>query len=447
MFFYGVRMLILDNGVLYIQIYEYFKNEIINGTYKAHSKLPSKRNLAKEYKISLNTVDNAYSKLLEEGFIYSKERQGFFVSDVGELYVLDSKPIHITKEEENIEYDFSYSGVSEEFPYKIFKKISSNIFDNKDILEKVDYQGYLPLRTQISEYLDKSRGFKAEPSQIVISSGSEYLFQIIFKLISGKFGIEDPGYSMLSNIMDTNDIKYEFISVDENGMDLEKLKKSKSDFCVITPAHQFPTGVIMNMQRRVELLNMKKIKYVIEDDYDSEFKYSKRPVPALKSIDVNDKVIYIGSFSKSISPSFRVSFMVLPFDLVEKYNKIFKFFICPVSIMVQKMLTTFIETGEFEKHLNRMRKIYSKKRQLLINMLSERKDITIKGADAGLHVVLEYPKNYSEEYIVKKAKEKKIKVYGLSSYGTKREIPSILLGFATLSEEKLKEGVKLFLEI
>lgn len=440
-------MLILNNGILYMQIYEYFKNEIINGTYKANTKLPSKRNLAKEYKISLNTVDNAYSKLLEEGFIYSKERQGFFVSDVGELYVLDSKPIHITKEEENIEYDFSYSGVSEEFPYKIFKKISSNIFDNKDILEKVDYQGYFPLRTQISEYLDKSRGFKAGPSQIVISSGSEYLFQIIFKLISGKFGIEDPGYNMLSNIMDTNDIKYEFISVDENGMDLEKLKKSKSDFCVITPAHQFPTGVIMNMQRRVELLNMKKIEYVIEDDYDSEFKYSKRPVPALKSIDVNDKVIYIGSFSKSISPSFRVSFMVLPFDLVEKYNKIFKFFICPVSIMVQKMLTTFIETGEFEKHLNRMRKIYSKKRQLLIDMLSERKDITIRGADAGLHVVLEYPKNYSEEYIVKKAKEKKIKVYGLSSYGTKREIPSILLGFATLSEEKLKEGVKLFLEI
>lgn len=440
-------MLILNNGILYMQIYEYFKNEIINGTYKANTKLPSKRNLAKEYKISLNTVDNAYSKLLEEGFIYSKERQGFFVSDVGELYVLDSKPIHITKEEENIEYDFSYSGVSEEFPYKIFQKISSNIFDNKDILEKVDYQGYFPLRTQISEYLDKSRGFKADPSQIVISSGSEYLFQIIFKLISGKFGIEDPGYNMLSNIMDTNDINYEFIPVDKNGMDLTKLKKSKSDFCVITPAHQFPTGVIMNMQRRVELLNMKKIEYVIEDDYDSEFKYSKRPVPALKSIDVNDKVIYIGSFSKSISPSFRVSFMVLPFDLVEKYNKIFKFFICPVSIMVQKMLTAFIETGEFEKHLNRMRKIYSKKRQLLIDMLSERKDITIRGADAGLHVVLEYPKNYSEEYIVKKAKEKKIKVYGLSSYGTKREIPSILLGFATLSEEKLKEGVKLFLEI
>ncbi|WP_455067816.1 MocR-like pyridoxine biosynthesis transcription factor PdxR [Parvimonas micra] len=440
-------MLILNNGVLYIQIYEYFKNEIINGTYKAHTKLPSKRNLAKEYKISLNTVDNAYSKLIEEGFIYSKERQGFFVSDVGELYILDNKPIYIKTENENIDYDFSYSGVSEEFPYKIFKKISSNIFDNKDVLEKVEYQGYLPLRIQIAEYINKSRGFRTDASQIVISSGSEYLFQIIFKLISGKFGIEDPGYSMLSNIMDTNDIKYNLISVDENGMDLKKLKKSDSDFCVLTPAHQFPTGVIMNMQRRVELLNMKKIKYIIEDDYDSEFKYSKRPVPALKSIDINDKVIYIGSFSKSISPSFRVSFMVLPFDLVEKYNKIFKYFICPVSIMVQKMLTTFIESGEFEKHLNRMRKIYSKKRQLLMDMLSERKDITIRGADAGLHLVLEYPKYYNEEDIVKKAKEKKIKVYGLSSYGTKREIPSILLGFATLSDEKLRDGIKLLLEI
>ena len=440
-------MLILNNGVLYIQIYEYFKNEIINGTYKAHTKLPSKRNLAKEYKISLNTVDNAYSKLIEEGFIYSKERQGFFVSDVGELYILDNKPIYIKTENENIDYDFSYSGVSEEFPYKIFKKISSNIFDNKDVLEKVEYQGYLPLRIQIAEYLNKSRGFRTDASQIVISSGSEYLFQIIFKLISGKFGIEDPGYSMLSNIMDTNDIKYNLIPVDENGMDLKKLKKSDSDFCVLTPAHQFPTGVIMNMQRRVELLNMEKIKYIIEDDYDSEFKYSKRPVPALKSIDINDKVIYIGSFSKSISPSFRVSFMVLPFDLVEKYNRIFKYFICPVSIMVQKMPTSFIESGEFEKHLNRMRKIYSKKRQLLMDMLSERKDITIRGADAGLHLVLEYPKYYNEEDIVKKAKEKKIKVYGLSSYGTKREIPSILLGFATLSDEKLRDGIKLLLEI
>ena len=159
--------------------------------------------------------------------------------------------------------DFSYSGVSEEFPYKIFKKISSNIFDNKDILEKVDYQGYLPLRTQISEYLDKSRGFKADPSQIVISSGSEYLFQIIFKLISGKFGIEDPGYNMLSNIMDTNDINYEFISVDENGMDLTKLKKLSSLIVNNNELKEIDTKELKDLeeQEKEEMLlavNMKK---------------------------------------------------------------------------------------------------------------------------------------------------------------------------------------------
>lgn len=441
-------MLIIQDGVMYLQIYEYFKKEIILGTYKANTKLPSKRALAKEYNIALNTVENAYAKLLEEGFIYSKERSGYFVSNVGELYILDNKKVILEKEKEDIKYDFSYNGVSNEgFPFKLFKKISSNIFDEDDILEKVNFKGFLPLRIQIAEYLNKSRGFKADPSQIIISSGTEYLFQIIFKLIEGKYAIENPGYKMLSNIMDLNNIKYEYINVDENGMSYKDFKKSNCDFCILTPAHQFPTGVIMNAKRRVDFLNLKKLKYIIEDDYDSEFKYSKRPVPSLKSIDVNDKVIYLGSFSKSISPSFRVSFMVLPFKLIKKYNERFKYFICPVSITVQKILTNFIESGEFEKHLNRMRKIYSKKRELILNILKDEKNIKIKGADAGLHVVLEYKNKSSEKEIIIKAKEQKIKVYGLSAYGTKKDVPSILIGFATLKEEELKKGLDILKNI
>ena len=445
-------MLVIDSGVMYLQIYEYFKKEIIDGNYKANTKLPSKRSLAKEYNISLNTVENAYAKLLEEGFIYSKERCGFFVSNVGELYVLDNKKITLEKETEDIKYDFSYNGVSKEgFPFKLFKKISCSIFED-DILQKVNYQGYMPLRIQIAQYLNKSRGFKPDPCSIIISSGTEYIFQIIFNFINGKYAIENPGYKMLSNIMDLNDIKYEYIDVDENGMSYKDLKKSNCNFCVLTPAHQFPTGVIMNAKRRVDFLNLKKLKYIIEDDYDSEFKYSKRPVPSLKSIDVNDKVIYIGSFSKSISPSFRVSFMVLPFELMKKYNEKFKYFICPVSITVQKILTNFIESGEFEKHLNRMRKIYSKKRELIIDTLKDEKNIKIKGKDAGLHVVLEYKKKISEDEIVKKAKEKKIKVYGLSSYGrkkekAKKENASILIGFATLTDEELVNGLEILKKI
>lgn len=444
-------MLVLKEGNLYLQIYEYYKREIINGIYRANQKIPSKRELAKEYKISVNTVDNAYSKLLEEGFIYSRERSGFFVSDIGELYVLDSKPVIHREIKEDIDFDFSYTGVgSEKFPHNSLRKIANRVMFEKDILEPVEYQGYRPLREQISEYLSKSRGFKADYSQIIISSGSEYLFQILFKLIEGKYAIENPGYKMLKNIMKINGIKYNYIDVDDKGMNIEKLKKTDSDICVITPAHQFPTGVVMDMKRRIELLNLDRIKYVIEDDYDSEYRYVKRPIPALKSIDVNDKVIYIGSFSKSISPAFRVSFMVLPRELVDEYHKIYSSFVCPVSIIVQKILAKFIETGEFEKHLNRMRKIYHEKRKLIMEMLKDRKDINIKGDETGLHLLLEFPKKYSEEYILAECKKRKIKIHMLSSYGDTSKLekkPTIVLGFATLSIDELKSGLNLLMEL
>ncbi|MEG0249871.1 MAG: PLP-dependent aminotransferase family protein [Peptostreptococcus sp.] len=441
-------MLQIKDGLLYLQIYDYFKEEIIKGIFPSEYRLPSKRQLANEYNISINTVENAYSKLLEEGFIYSKERCGYFVSDVGELYIQDNKESVVKAEVATAKYDFSYSGVSKEgFPYKIIRKISNNIIYDMDLLSKVDYQGYLPLRVEISKYLEKSRAFSVDPNQIVISSGSEYLFQIIFKLVGGRYAIEDPSYPMLHNIMDANKIDYEYISVDEHGIMVDLLDNTRANICAITPAHQFPTGVIMNMKRRVDLLNKSTIEYIVEDDYDSEFKYSNRPVPALKSIDYNDKVIYIGSFSKSISPAFRLSYMVLPKKLLNKYHKLYNCFVCPVPIIVQKILTEFIETGEFEKHLNRMRKIYSKKRQTIVESLKSRKDIKISGADAGLHVVLEYPNSYDEQNIVDSALQKGLKVYGLNSYGSKRKHPSILLGFATLSIEELEESIKILKSI
>lgn len=441
-------MLQLKKGLLYLQIYNYYKEEIINGTFPANYRLPSKRSLADEYKVSINTVENAYSKLLEEGFIYSKERSGYYVSDVGELYVLNNKPTIVEKKIETTKYDFSYSGVSKEgFPYKVFKKISNNIILDIDLLSKIDYQGYLPLRVQISKYLEKSRGFSVDSKRIVISSGSEYLFQIIFKLVGGKYAIEDPGYQMLHNIMDANNIAYEYVAVDEYGLRVDDLDKIDANICAITPAHQFPTGVIMSMKRRIDLLNKKSIDYIIEDDYDSEFKYSNRPVAALKSIDYNDKVIYMGSFSKSISPAFRLSYMVLPSKLLNKYHELYNCFVCPVPIIVQKILTEFIESGEFEKHLNRMRKIYSKKRQVIVESLKCRKDIKITGADAGLHVVLEYPDSYREDYIIESASKKGLKLYGLEFYGSKRSHPSILLGFATLSLDELKKSMDILKDI
>lgn len=435
-------MFTLKENPIYIQIYEYFKKNIIKGILKADSRLPSKRKLSKEFDVSINTIENAYAKLLEEGFIYSKKRCGYFVSDVGELYILDNEPIFTEKEEKKLRYDFAYSGVAEEgFPYEVLRKISGNIIQDIDLLSKVDYQGYYPLRMQIAQYLASSRGVSVHPQQIVISSGTEYLFQIIFKLIEGRYAIEAPQHPMLPNIMDVNKVDYSYIPVDADGMKIDLIQGA--NVCVTTPAHQFPTGVIMSMKRRVDLLNRKDIDYIIEDDYDSEFKYSKRPVPALKSIDFLDKTIYIGSFSKSISPAFRLSYMVLPNNLLEKYHSLFNCFICPVPIIVQKILTEFISSGEFEKHLNRMRKIYSKKRQLIVDLLRDRPDIKISGADAGLHIVLEYPNTYTEDEIVSKASSLGVGVYPLSSYGYSNDVPSILLGFATLSSSEIKSGIKI----
>lgn len=449
-------MLILEPGLIYLQIYNYYKKEIITGNLPSDAKLPSKRQLADQYQVAINTVENAYSKLLEEGFIYSKQRQGYFVADVGELYIAD--PIENEQQPETtpLKYDFSYRGVAKEgFPYKTFRKISANVIDDIEHVAEPDYQGYYPLRQQIAAYLQKARGFSVKPEQIIISSGSEYLYQIIFKLVGGIYAIEDPGYQMLPNIMDINQIDYVSLPIDENGMSITALNKTNANICIITPAHQFPTGIIMNMKRRTALLNRTKTDYVVEDDYDSEFKYSKQPVPALKSIDYNDKVIYMGSFSKAISPAFRVSFMVLPESLLDRYQNVYSCFSCPVSLITQKILTEFISTGEFEKHLNRMRKIYAKKRQIVVEAFQQRPDIKITGSDGGLHLVLQYPKHYTEAQIVTEAKKHNIKVYGIHNYTTsknpqpelKDERPAIVLGFATMTEEQLKEGLTEFLKI
>lgn len=441
-------MFVKEDGTIYLQVYEYFRENIIKGFYKANYKLPSKRDFASEYDISVNTVENAYAKLLEEGFIYSLERKGYFVSDVGDLYISEHKEVRYEVEEDDVKYDFSYSTVSKEgFPYRILRKIYNNLEDSQDFLKSVDYQGYMPLRIEIAKYLKESRNFEADPEQIIISSGSEYLFQIIVKLIDGNYAVENPGYKMLRNILEINNINYVSVPVEEDGIDVDVLKKSKADVVSISPAHQFPTGVILSMKKRIEILNWAKDKYIIEDDYDSEFKYSKSPVPALKSIDVNDRVIYIGSFSKSISSSIRVSYMVLPKELLPKYHRIFNCFVCPVSIIMQKILTEFLCTREFEKHLNRMKKIYSRKRQIIVEMVEKRPDIKITGTDSGLHIVLEYNSNYSEEYIINEARKKGIKVYGLSYYGGDKTKSSILLGFAGMEDEDLVKAVSLLLEI
>ncbi|MDD7391239.1 MAG: PLP-dependent aminotransferase family protein [Fusobacterium gastrosuis] len=463
-----MKILDINNNLktpIYLQVYRQIREIIESGELRANQKLPSKKNLMETYKISQNTVQNALYLLLEEGYIYSEERKGYFVSDIENLIKKNRKSENleeIIELKKDFKYDFSYSGVDRKsIPKTIFKKITKNIYDEEieDLLIQGDIQGYFYLRKVITEYLFKSRGVKVSPNQIIVSSGLEYLFYIIFSIFKDKvYGMENPGYKILPQLFSTNNIKFKGISLDKNGIVIDEIKKNKVDIICVTPSHQFPSGVIMSVARRNELLNWaneREENYIIEDDYDSEFKYNGRPIQALKAIDQNDKVIYIGSFSKSISPSVRVSYMVLPQRLLTIYKEHLPYFICPVSTLTQKLLYNFIEKGYFEKHLNRMRTTYKKKREILTACIKEysleflSKELEIQGADAGLHIVLNLPFQIDMKKFLEECEKNSLKIYSLKEYflDEKKSNSSLLLGYASLDNEQIKNGIYLLIKL
>ena len=417
------------------------------------------------YNISQNTIQNALYLLLEEGYIFSIERKGYFVSDIENLIIQNVKIESKTKfrEIKKIHYDFSYSGVDKKsLARTIFKRITKDVYDeeNDDLLFQGDIQGDLLLRKSICEYLSQSRGFKVDAEQVVISSGTEYLFYIIFKLFNNEiYGLENPCHKMFKELFLTNNVSFKAISLDDFGIVVDDLKKYDVNIAYVTPSHQFPTGAIMSISRRTELLNWaneNSNRYIVEDDYDSEFKYTGRPIPALKATDINDRVIYLGSFSKSISPAIRVSYLVLPKVLLNIYQKKLPYFICPVPTLNQKILYRFIKEGYFIKHINKMRTLYKKKREFLVNIIKTysskmfTKEIYIQGADAGLHLVIKLNKKINEKGFLKECLENSIKLYSLEEYYLEEiysETSCFLLGYANLSNKEIEDGILLLLQI
>ena len=458
----------LDNNLeipLYIQIYNEIKKITQDKVLKSNEKLPSKKDFMDHYNIIQNTIQNALYLLLEEGYIFSIERKGYFVSDIENLIIQNVKIESKTKfrEIKKIHYDFSYSGVDKKsLARTIFKRITKDVYDeeNDDLLFQGDIQGDLLLRKSICEYLSQSRGFKVEAEQLIINSGTEYLFYIVFKLFNNEiYGLENPCHKMFKELFLTNNVSFKAISLDDSGIVVDDLKKYDVNIAYVTPSHQFPTGVIMSISRRTELLNWaneNSNRYIVEDDYDSEFKYTGRPIPALKATDINDKVIYLGSFSKSISPAIRVSYLVLPKVLLNIYQKKLPYFICPVPTLNQKILYRFIKDGYFIKHINKMRPLYKKKREFLVNIIKTysfkmfTKEIYIQGADAGLHLVIKLNKKINEKEFLKECLENSIKLYSLEEYYLEEiysETSYFLLGYANLSNKEIEDGILLLLQI
>lgn len=440
---------------LYEQIYEHIKTEIREGKFLAGEKLPSTRSLAQNLMVSRSTVELAYEQLLAEGYIEAVAYKGYFVCRVEELYYLHG---NITQKEEREEkkdcylYDFSPNATDMSlFPYSVWRKINKQVLtsENKELFQAGDSQGDEKLRDTICRYLHDSRGVSCTKEQIVIGAGNDYLLMLLEKILgkSQIIAMENPTYKRAYQIFKTFGYEIEMIEMDSGGMNVEKLKKSKAQIAYVMPSHQFPTGTVMPIGRRMELLKWAgegEDRYIVEDDYDSEFRYKGKPIPALQGVDGKGKVIYIGTFSKSIAPTIRISYMVLPQKLLERYRANCYFYSTTVSRIDQNILNEFIKEGYFERYLNKMRTCYRRKHDLLMQMLTPfEKDFMISGENAGLHLLLTSRKGISEEELIKRARKVGIKVYGLSEgHIQKRDSNTILIGYGNLTDTEIREGMK-----
>lgn len=479
-----------DSGKrLYEQIYEHISQEIKVGKLLQGEKLPSTRSLAEYLQISRSTVDYAYMQLLSEGYIESRPYKGYYVCKMEDLFRLrtEIEEIHekkigqgnlasasyehkfnlhetnalVDKNESSFfsDFDFSPNGIDmSEFPFGVWKKISKTILTdhNSELFLQGNAQGDYSLRATISRYLHASRGVNCSPEQIIIGAGNDYLLMLLEKIFGRKIRIamENPTYTRAYKIFQSFHYPICPVAMDEYGMRVEQLEEKEVSVAYIMPSHQFPSGCVMPIGRRTELLNWANVaseRYVIEDDYDSEFRYKGKPIPSLQSLDKNGKVIYMGTFSKSIAPTIRVSYMVLPQNLLKQYHSNCYFYSTTVSRIDQKILDEFIRGGYFERHLNKMRKVYKSKHDLLLDCLEPfHREYRISGENAGLHILIEKQKELSaavhqvkEEELVRKAREKGIKVYGLSEYYIDNQVyhpPTILLGYGGLTMEQIIEG-------
>lgn len=450
----------LDNNSripMYEQIYRFIKEEIKSGRIPCKSKLPSTRALAVHLELSRSTVDMAYSQLVSEGYVETRPYRGYYVSEISLLYDINSRNDY-ESETENIEeqdnrIDFSPWGIDlENFPFNAWRKISKGLLsaDNKELFAPCDYMGELSLRKTICTYLYEARGVHCTPDRIVLGAGSEYLLMLINQLLGGHrtVALENPTYMQAYNVFQKNGNNIIPVSVDKSGMNVSELCKSNADIAYVMPSHQFPLGVVMPIKRRLELIEWAKQgdRYIIEDDYDSEFRYVGKPIPALQGVDSEGKVIYLGTFSKSIAPSIRMSYIVLPGNLMKKFRDNISFYSQTVSKMDQMIVSEFISQGYFERHLNKMRAVYRAKHDLLLTLLKENKDmIRISGENSGLHILVTVNNSMSEDRLVSAAASEGVRVHGISEYYIEKNSmrkSMILIGFASLSHEEIEEGIK-----
>lgn len=447
-----------QTGPIYKCLYEFIKKDIQSNTLKAGEKLPSKRMLAKNLGISTITVENAYDQLIGEGYIYSLPKKGYFVANISnhfqsKLPIYNELNIQLPATRNNDFFDFSSNQIdSNYFPFSIWAKITRETISTRkrELLENSPCGGVHELRQAIAKHLLSFRGMNVDPNQIIIGAGTEYLYSLLIKLLGADkiYGIENPGYKKIAQVYKSNSVCYMLAKLDGNGIIIDDLRTSNIQIAHISPTHHFPTGITMPISRRYELLswaNEYEDRYIIEDDYDSEFRLNGKPIPPLMSIDASQKVIYMNTFSKSLASTIRISYMVLPEHLANEFYKRLSFYSCTVSTFEQYTLADFISKGYFEKHINRSRLHYVKKRAAILDLIKKKfgeDECQIIENDSGLHFILKFNTIYSDVEVKQRLAKKHINIRAITEFnmdGSASDMHQFILNYSNIDTEKLSD--------
>lgn len=447
----------IGNESMYEYLYRCIKKDILEGKLKPDEKLPSKRSLAKHLGISVITIEGAYELLLAEGYIYSKAKVGFFVDRVvipknNNKIVTDNKTIEEKAEiKEAALADFTSNRTdSDVFPFSIWNKAMRYVVSEhqRELMQVSAGNGIYELRKNIARYLMEFRGMNVSTDQIIVGAGSDYLYNLLIQIIGRDkvYGYENPGYHKAAHICKQLGATTEYIDMDEKGVIIDQLENKLVDVINVSPAHHFPTGRVMPVSKRYELLSWaskKENRYIIEDEYDSELRLTGKPIQTLFGIDVMDKVIYMNTFSKTLCSTVRISYMILPANLMEKYNKCFNFYSGTVSNFEQYTLSKFIGDGSFEKHINRLRGYYQNKRNIVLKAIYNsrlNKYVSIYEEEAGAHFLMKITTKLSEKYIIKAAGDKGVILNPISRYYhgySKEHENTYIINYSSINNENI----------
>lgn len=450
-----------ENCPLYQLLYRYIRDDVTSGRLEAGFHLPSKRSFAKNLGVSVVTVENAYEQLMAEGYVRSVPKSGYFVTDRRGGAPSSAAPSNGEPKQTAWVADFTSNQTPPSlFPFTSWASVIREVLSDSRIqlMTNSPWGGVEELRESIGAYLRGFRGMDVEARQIIIGAGTEYLYGQLIKLLGYEkcYGVENPGYAKISQIYESSSVRCRYVDMDAEGIMVSELERGGVDVVHVSPSHHFPTGMVMPVSRRYELLgwaSKSPDRYVIEDDYDSELRLSGQPLPTLQSIDVSNKVIYMNTFTKTLASTVRIGYMVLPLPLLEEYQRRLSFHSCTVSNFEQYTLARFMENGGFEKHVNRMRNHYLRKRDAFLEAIQKSPIgplVTITGEEAGVHFLMEISTGVSDEELVAAARERGLRLSPLSHYDhgeEKRFSHVFVINYSSMELDRMDQAVKIITDI